>query len=164
MGTKMILKTLTCNYLINIGVISWITAQIIKTLLFFVKNKKMNFKRLSEAGGMPSAHSALVCSVALGTAYEYGLSSPYFSLALTVAMVVLYDAMGVRRAAGEQAKAINEIRAYLSDKQRKLPEEEKCFKDKISCLNESLGHTPREVLGGILLGFCVATIANIWCH
>jgi len=160
----MILKTLACNYLIDIGVISWITAQIIKTLIFFIENKKMNFKRLSESGGMPSAHSALVCSVALGTAYEYGLSSPYFSLALTLAMVVMYDAMGVRRAAGEQAKAINEIRAYLKDNESTLPQEKQCFKHQLHRLNESLGHTPAEVLGGIILGFSVATISILWFH
>lgn len=160
----MILKTLACNYLIDIGVISWIVAQIIKTLLFFIENKKMNFKRLSESGGMPSAHSALVCSVAFGTAYEYGLSSPYFSLALTFAMIVMYDAMGVRRAAGQQAKAINEIRAYLKDKDNTMPEEEQCFKHQLRQLNESLGHTPAEVLGGVVLGFSVATISMLWLH
>jgi uncharacterized protein len=158
----MILNMLTSNYLINIGVTSWITAQLIKTLAFYIKNKTMDFKTLSGSGGMPSAHSALVCSVAIGTAHRYGFHSPYFSLALTLAMIVMYDAMGVRRAAGEQAKAINEIQEYLRKTQCKLPDTIKY--SPIHELNESLGHKPSEVFGGALLGACVAFTSIVWFH
>ncbi len=160
----MILKTLTCNYLINIGVISWVISQLIKTFIFFFKNKKMNLKKLSESGGMPSAHSALVCSVALGTVHKYGLSSPCFSLALTFAMIVMYDAMGVRRAAGEQAKAINQIQEYLYNNECSMPDKEKCLKIPTKKLNESLGHTLIEVVAGCILGICVTVISIVWFH
>ena len=159
----MISKTLTCNYLINIGAISWVISQLLKTVIFFFQNKKMNFKRLSESGGMPSAHSALVCSVALGTVHKYGLSSPYFSFALTLAMIVMYDAMGVRRAAGEQAKAINNIQEYLSINECSLPIKENS-KIEFNKLNESLGHTLIEVIAGSVLGICVTVVSIVWFH
>ena len=160
----MILKILTYNYLIGVAVISWVAAQLLKTFLFYVRNKKMDLKRLSGAGGMPSAHSALVSSVAVGAAQEYGISSPYFSLAFTMAVIVLYDAMGVRRAAGKQAKAINSIREYLKKNESKLPYDDKFFKAATNTLNESLGHKPCEVLAGVALGAGVAAISSIWLH
>ena len=160
----MILRILTCNYLIDVAAISWVTAQLLKTLVFYLKNKKMDFKTLSGAGGMPSAHSALVCSVAIDTAHKYGLSSPYFSFALTLAMIVMYDAMGVRRAAGNQAKTINQIQDYLKKNQSKLPDGEKYAAGAIHRLDESLGHKPVEVLGGAVLGACVAAVSIVWLH
>lgn len=163
-GKKMILRILMHNYLIGVAVISWISAQLLKTFLFYVSNKKMDLKRLSGAGGMPSAHSALVSSVAVGAAQEYGLSSPYFSLAFTMAVIVLYDAMGVRHAAGNQAKAINSIREYLKKNESKLAYDDKFFKTAEKNLNESLGHTPCEVLAGVALGACVAVVLSIWLH
>lgn len=160
----MIYKILTFNYLITVGVASWIAAQAIKTLIFICRNKRIDLKTLSGAGGMPSAHSALVCSVAVGTAHEYGLSSPYFSLAFTIAVIVMYDAMGVRHAAGEQAKAINSIQAYLKKNRCELPDSDEYFKNMLTGLNESLGHTPAEVLAGVALGILVAVISIIWVH
>jgi uncharacterized protein len=155
---------LTSNYLIDIGVVSWVAAQLLKSLAFYIKNKTMNFKTLSGSGGMPSAHSALVCSVAIGTAHQYGFSSPYFSFALTLAMIVMYDAMGVRRAAGEQAKAINEIQEYLQKTQCKLPDGTKFSPGLTHKLDESLGHKPAEVFGGAVLGAFVAFSSIVWFH
>ena len=111
-------------------------SQLIKTGIFLLQNKKINLKRLSESGGMPSAHSALGCSVAIATVQEVGFASPIAALALTFAAVVLYDAMGVRRAAGEQAKAINQIADYLeeTDKTGKMAE----IKESISKSKEEL--------------------------
>ena len=93
-------QLLISNRIINVGFISWMLSQLIKTGIFLLQNKKINLKRLSESGGMPSAHSALGCSVAIATVQEVGFASPIAALALTFAAVVLYDAMGVRRAAG----------------------------------------------------------------
>ena len=160
----MILRILTCNYLIDIAFLSWVTAQLIKTVAFYCHNKTMNFKKLSESGGMPSAHSALVCSLAVGTAHKYGLSSTYFSFALILAMIVMYDAMGVRRAAGQHAKAINEIQEYLKKNGDKLPDSEKYFPSSNRRMCESLGHRPEEVLAGAALGVCIATISIVCFH
>ena len=148
---------LISNRIINVGFISWMLSQLIKTGIFLLQNKKINLKRLSESGGMPSAHSALGCSVAIATVQEVGFASPIAALALSFAAVVLYDAMGVRRAAGEQAKAINQITEYLgeTDKTGKMAE----IKESIGTLEVSLGHTPFEVLCGALLGICVALLS-----
>lgn len=161
---SMIYKILTFNYLITIGIASWIAAQAIKSLIFIFRNKRINFKTLSGAGGMPSAHSALVCSVAVGTAHKYGLSSPYFSFAFTLAVIVMYDAMGVRRAAGEQAKAINSMQEYLKKNRCALPDGDEYFKNMVTGLNESLGHTPVEVAAGMALGILIAVLSIIWVH
>ena len=149
-------QLLISNRIINVGFISWMLSQLIKTGIFLLQNKKINLKRLSESGGMPSAHSALGCSVAIATVQEVGFASP-IALALTFAAVVLYDAMGVRRAAGEQAKAINQIADYLeeTDKTGKMAE----IKESIGTLEVSLGHTPFEVLCGALLGICVSLLS-----
>ena len=150
-------QLLISNRIINVGFISWMLSQLIKTGIFLLQNKKINLKRLSESGGMPSAHSALGCSVAFATVQEVGFASPIAALALSFAAVVLYDAMGVRRAAGEQAKAINQITEYLgeTDKTGKMAE----IKESIGTLEVSLGHTPFEVLCGALLGICVALLS-----
>ena len=150
-------QLLISNRIINVGFISWMLSQLIKTGIFLLQNKKINLKRLSESGGMHSAHSALGCSVAIATVQEVGFASPIAALALSFAAVVLYDAMGVRRAAGEQAKAINQITEYLgeTDKTGKMAE----IKESIGTLEVSLGHTPFEVLCGALLGICVALLS-----
>ncbi len=158
----MVLRFLTYNYLIMIGIVSWMLAQLIKSLIFLCRNKRLDFKTISGSGGMPSAHSALVCSVAVGTAHEYGFGSPLFSLAFTLAVIVMYDAMGVRRAAGQQAKAINDIAEYLKENKCNLPDGGEYLKNTASQLNESLGHTPLEVFAGVVLGICVAVASIIW--
>jgi acid phosphatase family membrane protein YuiD len=160
----MMRSTLTCNCLIYIAFFAWSTAQLIKTVAFYVKNKTMNFKRLSESGGMPSAHSSLVCSVAFTTAYKYGIDSTYFSLTLIMAMIVMYDAMGVRRAAGEHAKALNMMQDYLVKNTASLPENERFTPVSTKKFSESLGHKPREVLAGAALGVCVASFFIFYLH
>ena len=97
------------NYIIQVAALSWLTAQVLKTIINFVFTKKFKAERLIGAGGMPSSHTALVVSTAVATAKECGTSSPIFALAALFAAVVMYDAMGVRYAAGEQAKVINQL-------------------------------------------------------
>ena len=108
---------------------------------------------------MPSAHSALVCSLTVAIARTVGVSSPEFALAFLVACVVMYDAMGVRRSAGEQAKVLNKI-IFTWEKSQDAPDEDEddMFKKD---LKESLGHTPLEVLGGALLGILVAMLVSL---
>ena len=120
--------------------------------------------------GMPSAHSAFVCSITIAIAKKVGYSSPEFALALAFACVVMYDAMGVRRAAGEQAKVLNRMVLDLSNPnslfallgshpEKELDEDEDREQKE---LNEFLGHTPLEVLGGALLGILIAMIVPVF--
>lgn len=141
---------LISNPLINVGVISWCAAQLIKTVIDLIKNKKFNKHRLAGAGGMPSSHAAVTCSVLLASFYQYGFESPYFALTFVFAFVVMYDAVGVRWSAGLHAKAINQIVEYLEDTD---PEKKRSLQDMIPRLNESLGHRMIEVICGALLGF-----------
>ena len=164
------LRVIFSNYLINVGLVAWFSAQILKVIITYFTTNKVNWERFVGAGGMPSSHSALVCSITIAMAKKVGFSSPEFALSLTLAAIVMYDAMGVRRAAGEQAKVLNNLleKGDLQTWMRKilkqgveedLPEKEEISKeeaDSPKLLKEFLGHTPLEVLGGALLGILVA--------
>lgn len=161
---------ITSNYIINVGVTSWFGAQLIKTILTFVRFRELRMERMFGAGGMPSSHSALVCSMTLAMAKLEGFASPLFGLTFAFAMVVMYDAMGVRRAAGEQAKVLNKIifsRVFdlmnqeLEESLGPQAEEEKGEgAPEQKELKEYLGHTPLEVLGGMLLGVLIASVMS----
>ena len=97
------------NYYIDVAFLAWLIAQVLKTLLAFFLTKEIVWERMVGAGGMPSSHSALVCSLTVALERKLGFTSPEFAIALVIAAVVMYDAMGVRRAAGEQAKVLNKI-------------------------------------------------------
>ena len=151
------------NHIIFVSFISWFTAQVIKVILNLITKKKFIPERFVGAGGMPSSHSAIVCSLTVSIAKIEGVNSTFFALSLVLAAIVMYDAMGVRRAAGEHAKAINKIVDKIdteepltnsSDSSNKTPSN---FKE----LKEYLGHTPLEVLGGALLGILMAMIIPV---
>lgn len=147
------IKELLSNYLLSCAVIGWLSAQVLKTILVFLTQRKFVPERLFGAGGMPSAHSATVIALTIASARSCGLGSTEFAFAFVLSAVVIYDAMGVRRAAGEQAKAINKIiRTSNSD------EYEGNNIEDVEELKEMLGHTPIEVLGGVLLGMLIAMI------
>lgn len=158
-----VLSSFTSNYIINVGVMAFITAQVLKLLFTLLMTRKVKLERLIGAGGMPSAHSALTSSIAIAMAKKLGFSSPEFGLAFALAMVVMHDAMSVRRAAGEQAKVLNKMIFEFPFFKRKKDlngdgvieehEEEPLIPKE---LKEFLGHTPIEVLGGCLLGIIVA--------
>lgn len=172
-------ETLTSNYIINAGVLSWTTAQILKTIIAYFFTKRVNLERLVGAGGMPSSHSALTTSVAVAMFRKMGYASPEFAIAAMFAVIVMYDAMGVRRAAGEQAKVLNRlifeftdwpIFAQRNNKTEQYveapvePEESEeadsdCLPKKE--LKEFLGHTPLEVLGGLILGIIIAVLLPV---
>ena len=154
----MDLSILITNPLINISVISWAAAQGIKTLIDAVKHKQFDRRYLSKAGGMPSSHSAVTCSVLLTSYYLYGFNSPVFALSFVVALIVMYDATGVRWAAGLHAKAINRIVEHLDAED---PEDDPDLRDLIPRLNESLGHRVREVVCGAALGFLIALLGHL---
>lgn len=152
------IKTLFGNYFINVALLSWILAQVIKTLIPLFRGLGTSWSRLVGAGGMPSAHSALVCSLAAGSFLQYGWKSSAFAFALALALIVMYDASGVRRSAGQQAKLLNEINRYL----QQLPPESglPAFAGRETSLQESLGHRPWEVACGAVLGVAVAVFVH----
>ncbi len=113
------LDELFSNYVLNASLAAWFIAQLIKTIITLVFTKKLVLERMVGAGGMPSAHSATVCALTVSMSRATGISSPEFALAVLFATVVMYDAMGVRRAAGEHAKVIN---AMLDDWDEQIEE------------------------------------------
>ena len=127
---------------IVIPVSIWILIQLFKFFSDMIKTKKFDFSRLIGAGGMPSAHSAVVTSLAALIGKNEGINSPLFGIAVCFACIVMYDATGVRRAAGEQAKVLNKIvqTAEIAH-----------FKNEKK-LVEVLGHTPLQVLIGAAIG------------
>ena len=145
------IRDLFGNYVLNVAIMCWLSAQLLKTLLNFMKTRRYNPERLVGAGGMPSAHSASVCGVTIALARSQGFASPLFALAFLMAAIVMYDAMGVRRQAGEHAKVINMIVRKNKNYVTYMP------KDKDG-LKEFLGHTPLEVMGGALLGILIAIL------
>ena len=148
-----VLNEIKHNYIFMAAGFAWLAAQLIKTFLHFLVTKNFNAERLVGAGGMPSAHSACVTALAIATGRQCGCSSAEFAIAFAFACVVIYDAMGVRRAAGEQAKVINQLTDALF---RSFGQTEETFV--VSQLKELLGHTPVEVFAGIILGITVATL------
>ena len=126
----------------------WFFIQIFKFITDFIINKKINLKRLMGAGGMPSSHSAVMCSLASCVGKAYGFDSGAFAIAIIVAFVVMYDAAGVRRAAGKQAKLLNKIVETPGLTGVQVQEK----------LVEVLGHSPKEVLVGALIGIIVGLI------
>lgn len=137
----------TNKYLI-VPILTWFFIQTFKVIWDLVTTKKFNFKRILGAGGMPSSHTAVVMSLSTLIGKEFGFDSPIFALSMVFAFVVMYDAAGVRRAAGKQATLLNKIveTPGLSD----LEVQER--------LVEVLGHTPTQVIVGAIIGIIVGAI------
>ncbi len=133
------------NYILLSALAAWLLAQILKVIFYSIKNHTINLERLIGAGGMPSSHTL---TVAVGRLE--GLGSPMFAIAFILACVVMYDATGVRRAAGEQAKVLNKLMFAHSEEDEPMDAEK--------ALKEFLGHTPLEVFGGAILGIAVALL------
>ena len=129
---------------------AWLSAQVIKTILYLIVNKDFNPERLVGDGGMPSSHSATVMALVTSTAFYYGSNTFEFAVTAILALIVMHDAMGVRRETGKQAKAINNMMELLTDMNNNISPEEK--------LKEFVGHSPSQVFFGALLGILVAFI------
>lgn len=141
------------NYVLIAALTAWSIAQIIKVPLEYFQTRSWNWALLLRAGGMPSSHSALVTAIAHATGLFAGFDQPAFALAVALAMVVVYDATGIRRQAGMHATLIN---AMINDLASGHPLKEEQ-------LREVLGHTPLQALGGVILGIVVAQLAwFIW--
>ena len=143
-----ILNQIIHNKCIVVPIVLWCLVQVSKFFTELIVNKRVDFKRLVGAGGMPSSHSAIVCCLASCIGKEYGFDSGNFALALIFAFVVMYDAAGVRRAAGKQAGILNKI--LDTPGMSTLEVQEK--------LIEALGHTPIQVFIGALIGFLVGVL------
>ena len=135
------------KYLI-IPFVLWFGIQMFKVLYEYFKEGTWNIKRFMGAGGMPSSHSAVVVGLATLIGKDVGVGSPMFALSLVLAFVVMYDAAGVRRAAGKQAKLLNRIVQTPGLTNVEVTEK----------LQEVLGHTPIQVFVGALIGFIVGMI------
>lgn len=140
------------NRVLIISVCSWLIAQVTKTLIDVIINKELNLERLVGAGGMPSCHSATVSALATSSALVYGLSSFEFAISCLLAIIVMYDARGVRRETGNQAVLLNRMMDYF--KNMEYPQKKIEFNQEK--LKELVGHTPLQVLVGALLGIAVA--------
>ncbi len=137
------------NKCVYVPILLWLAIQVFKFLTELVIHKKLDIKRLVGAGGMPSSHSAIVCALAVLIGREYGFNSGNFGIAIIMAFVVMYDAAGVRRAAGKQARILNKI--LETPGLTTLEVQEK--------LVEVLGHTPVQVFVGAIIGFIVGAVA-----
>lgn len=138
------------NKMLVCAVTGWCVAQILKTLIHLWFTRSFVAERLVGSGGMPSSHSATVCALATAACFEHGSGSAEFATSLILAIVVMYDAIGVRRETGIQAKVLNEMIALFEDMGSDMPPQEK--------LKEFVGHTPLQVLMGAILGIALALL------
>ena len=141
-------KGLADNQVLISALVGWTVAQLMKTIIDLILNRSFSAERLVGSGGMPSSHSATVCGLTTAAGLVYGVSSFEFAISFVLASVVMYDAMGVRREAGKQAKLLNMI---LEQDSFRLTNE--AFQQR---LKELIGHTPLQVLAGAALGIAVA--------
>lgn len=144
------LELLLENHILISAVCGWLVAQILKTIIHLYFTKSFVAERLVGSGGMPSSHSATVCALSTATALTCGIGSTEFAIACILAIIVMYDAMGVRRETGIQAKIINEMMELFNNMNHELSTEDK--------LKEFVGHTPLQVLVGAILGIIIALI------
>ncbi len=133
------------NDVLLVALVGWFSAQFIKILLELYKTKKINMNLIMASGGMPSSHSSLAVSTATAIGFQEGFDTAIFALAVVFSCIVMYDASGVRHAAGKQAKVINSIVAKIEDTGFVMDEK----------LKEILGHTHIEVLAGAILGIVI---------
>ncbi|MFZ5985793.1 MAG: divergent PAP2 family protein [Bacillota bacterium] len=142
-----IVNGILSNKTITVPALAWLIAQLIKVINVVLVERKLDFTRFVGSGGMPSSHSSFIVSLAAVVGKLRGVSSVEFGITIAVALIVMYDAAGIRRAAGKQAKVLNKLIFSHNDKVQ--------FDEK---LKELLGHSPFEVFMGALLG----TLIGIW--
>ncbi len=138
------------NYLFMAAALGWLIAQVIKAIIDLLITKEFNWERLVGSGGMPSCHSATVCSLVTAATLQCGPSSNEFAICAILAIIVMYDARGVRRETGNQAVVLNQIMEYFTSEH---PEKIVFTEDN---LKELIGHTPLQVFIGAILGIIIA--------
>lgn len=134
--------------------LGWMVAQVLKTIIHMILTKQFVAERMVGSGGMPSSHSATVCALATATGMECGAESPEFAITIMLAIIVMYDAMGVRRETGKQGRVLNEMLEIFTNMGKEISPEKR--------LKEFVGHTPLQVLMGAILGIAIAVILGIW--
>ena len=147
------LNDLLSNTVLISAVSGWFVAQVLKTLIHLFLTRKFVAERLVGSGGMPSSHSATVCALVTSIAIECGFASTEFAISLILAIIVMHDAMGVRRETGIQAKVLNEMLKLFEDMGSDMPPQDK--------LKEFVGHTPLQVLIGAILGILIAILISL---
>jgi uncharacterized protein len=141
------------NQVLVTALVACFLAQFLKLVVEVVRHQKLNFHVLVETGGMPSSHSALVTALATGVGQTIGWGSTEFAVSTIFAIIVMYDAAGVRWAAGQQARILNQILAGQASSQD--PEEQ------VEHLKELLGHTPIQVFVGSVVGVAVSLLSGV---
>lgn len=149
-----IVHFLTGNLVLNLCIISWFVAQVLKVIIYYVRKRRLDFHYLLSSGGMPSSHSSVVCTCAASVGSIAGWSSISFAIATVMAFVVMYDAANVRKAAGEQAKILNYIMEHWKEMRPEFLSKE---------LKELLGHTPLQVFAGAVLGIVIGLLGTYLC-
>lgn len=141
------LDALFQNRVLGTALLGWIIAQVLKVVVLLITMRRLDLTRLTGSGGMPSSHAAFVVSLAMGIGFTEGFDTALFALSAVFALVVMYDAAGVRRAAGVQARLLNRIVIDLIEEGKK---------PRYEVLKELLGHTPVEVFAGAVVGAMTA--------
>ncbi|WP_008308051.1 divergent PAP2 family protein [Leptolyngbya sp. PCC 6406] len=144
------LNNILQNRVLIVALAACLLAQVLKVVVELVQHRKVNLRVLVGTGGMPSSHSALVTSLACGIGQTLGWNSPFFAATTVFAVIVMYDAAGVRQAAGKQAKILNQIIDELFSEKPEFNE---------ARLKELLGHTPVQVIAGSVLGLVISFLA-----
>lgn len=146
-------KELFSNELFVSAAVAWFLAQILKTIIHTLITKDFSIERMYGSGGMPSSHSATVTALATSSYFLHGAASSEFAISIIMAIIVMYDARGVRLETGIQAKVLNDLIELLADVHNEImPLDEK--------LKEFVGHTPLQVFAGAILGFIIACITH----
>jgi uncharacterized protein len=127
---------------------SWMAAQLIKVSIGLIKEKHVDWSYFVGTGGMPSAHSATVCALAMALGLTYGFSSPYFDISVILALIVMYDAAGVRRAVSRAAASLNRISREMREHYPRDQVERE--------MRELWGHSPFQVIVGAAIGIVIA--------
>ena len=143
-----LISDIVCNKFIYVPILVWLCIQLFKVVCDLITTKKFNFKRILGAGGMPSSHSAVVMALTIMVGKSNGFDSSIFAVSLIFSFVVMYDAAGVRRAAGKQAKILNKIIETPGLTSVEVSEK----------LVEVLGHTPFQDLVGAVIGILVGAL------
>lgn len=147
---QLIRELLSMNEILTVSLLGWFTAQVLKTIINFILLGKFQLERMWGDGGMPSAHSATVCAMVIATARSEGIASPIFAIASVLAIITMHDAMGVRYETGEQAKVLNQmIEQWIDVSEKNAPLLQNLH------LKEMVGHTPLQVVAGVVVGVVV---------
>jgi acid phosphatase family membrane protein YuiD len=147
-ASKELFPQITSNHALWTAILAWALAQWIKAVIELFRKRRIRLSILVSSGGMPSSHSSFVTALSTSIGLMAGFDSPVFAIAAIFSLVVMYDASGVRRAAGQQAHVINRILDNIEDHGIVLDKK----------LKELLGHSPAEVLAGAALGIAVAAL------